>query len=176
MPPAGRPRPDKPTFEAFLTWLETEQDRQAAAHPNLAGRRPADHRLNRTQCAKAIRDLLALDIDAGSLQPADESEHGFDNIADVLSISPTLVERYILAAQKIRRLAIGDPEIGPGIETFNILRSLRQDERMHEDLPYGTRRGALIRQRTSRSTASTIAKIGRGRNDANSTIRAMDAR
>ena len=173
MPPAGRPRPDKPTFEAFLTWLETELDREAAAHPNPG--RPADHRLNRIEYSNAIRDLLALDIDAGSLLPADESDHGFDNIADVLSISPTLVERYILAAQKISRLAIGDPEIGPGIETFNILSSLRQDERMHEDLPYGTRGGALIRHYFPLD-GEYIVKIGLGRNYTNSTIRAIDTR
>ena len=91
MPPPGRRRPDKPAFEAFVTWLETELDREAAAHPNPG--RPADHRLNQVEYSNAIRDLLALDIDAGSLLPADESDHGFDNIADVLSISPTLLDR-----------------------------------------------------------------------------------
>jgi hypothetical protein len=143
MPPAGRRRPDEHTFEAFVSWLENELDREAAAHPNPG--RPPEHRLNQAEYSNAIRDLLALDIDAGSLLPSDESDHGFDNVAEVLSISPTLLERYMLAAQKISRLAVGDPGIGPAIETFTISRSLRQDERMHEDLPYNTRGGTLIR-------------------------------
>ncbi len=173
MPPAGRQRPDKQTFEAFVTWLETELDREAAVHPNPG--RPADHRLNQVEYSNAIRDLLALDIDAGSLLPADESDHGFDNIADVLSISPTLLERYMLAAQKISRLAIGDPRIGPAIETFNISRSLRQDERMHEDLPYDTRGGALIRHYFPLD-GEYVVKIRLARNFTDSVIRAIGTR
>ena len=151
MPPAGRRRPDKTTFDGFATWLERELDREGAAHPNPG--RPADHRLNQAEYSNAIRDLLALDTNAGSLLPADESDHGFDNIADVLSISPTLLERYVFAAKRISRLAVGDPTIAPAIQTFNISRSLRQNERMHDDLPYGTRGGASFAT-TSRSTAS----------------------
>jgi mono/diheme cytochrome c family protein len=173
MPPAGRQRPDKQTFEAFVTWLETELDKEAAVHPNPG--RPADHRLNQVEYSNAIRDLLALDIDAGSLLPADESDHGFDNIADVLSISPTLLERYMLAAQKISRLAIGDPGIGPAIETFNISRSLRQDERMHEDLPYDTRGGALIRHYFPLD-GEYVVKIRLARNFTDSVIRAIGTR
>jgi cytochrome c5 len=173
MPPAGRRRPDKPTFEAFVTWLETELDREAATHPNPG--RPAEHRLNQVEYSNAIRDLLALDIDAGSLLPADESDHGFDNIADVLSISPTLLERYLIAAQKISRLAIGDPRISPAIETFTISRSLRQDERMHEDLPYNTRGGALIRHYFPLD-GEYLVKIRLGRNYTNSAIRAIETR
>jgi len=173
MPPAGRRRPDQPTFEAFVTWLETELDREAAAHPNPG--RPAEHRLNQVEYSNAIRDLLALDIDAGSLLPADESDHGFDNIADVLSISPTLLERYLIAAQKISRLAIGDPGINPAIETFTISRSLRQDERMHEDLPYNTRGGALIRHYFPLD-GEYVVKIRLGRNYTNSAIRAIETR
>jgi hypothetical protein len=173
MPPAGRQRPDKQAFEAFVTWLETELDREAAAHPNPG--RPADHRLNQVEYSNAIRDLLALDIDAGSLLPADESDHGFDNIADVLSISPTLLGRYMVAAQKISRLAIGDPGIGPAIETFTISRSLRQDERMHEDLPYNTRGGALIRHYFPLD-GEYVVKIRLGRNFTDSVIRAIGTR
>ena len=173
MPPAGSRRPDPPTFEAFVTWLETELDREAAAHPNPG--RPADHRLNQVEYSNAIRDLLALDIDAGSLLPADESDHGFDNIADVLSISPTLLERYMLSAQKISRLAIGDAGLGSAIETFTISRSLRQDERMHEDLPYNTRGGALIHHYFPLD-GEYVVKIRLGRNFTDSTIRAIDTR
>jgi len=104
MPPPGRRRPDKPTLDAFVTWLETELDRDTAAHPNPG--RPADHRLNQFEYGNSIRDLLALEIDAASLLPADESDHGFDNIAEVLSMSPTLLERYMFAARKISRLAV----------------------------------------------------------------------
>ena len=173
MPPAGRRRPDKPTFEGFVTWLETELDREAATHPNPG--RPADHRLNPVEYSNAIRDLLALDIDAGSLLPADESDHGFDNIADVLSISPTFLERYMIAAQKVSRLAMGDPTIGRAIETFNISRGLRQDERMHEDLPYNTRGGALIRHYFPLD-GDYVVKIRLGRNYTNSVIRAIGTR
>ena len=173
MPPPGRRRPDEPTLEAFVTWLETELDREAAAHPNPG--RPADHRLNQFEYGNAIRDLLALEIDAGSLLPADESDHGFDNIAEVLSMSPTLLERYMLAARKISRLAIGDPAMGPAVETFNISRGLRQDERMSEDLPYGTRGGTVIRHYFPLD-GEYVVKIRLGRNYTNSRIRAISTR
>ena len=173
MPPAGRRRPDKPAFDSFAAWLESELDREAAAHPNPG--RPADHRLNQVEYSNAIHDLLALDINAGSLLPADESDHGFDNIADVLSISPTLLERYIFAAKGISRLAVGDPTIAPAIQTFNISRSLRQNERMHEDLPYGTRGGTLVRHYFPLDGEYAV-KIRLLRNYTSSSIRAIDTR
>jgi mono/diheme cytochrome c family protein len=173
MPPPGRRRPDPKAFDAFVTTLEAALDREAAAHPNPG--RPADHRLNPAEYSNAIRDLLALDIDAGSLLPADESDHGFDNIADVLSISPTSLERYLLAAQKISRLAVGDPRIGRTIETFTISRGLRQDDRMHEDLPYNTRGGALIRHYFPLD-GDYMVKIRLGRNFTSSQIRAIATR
>jgi mono/diheme cytochrome c family protein len=173
MPPAGRRRPEKPALEAFVSWLETELDKEAATHPNPG--RPADHRLNQLEYSNAIRDLLALDIDAGSLLPSDESDHGFDNIASVLSISPTLLERYVLAAQKNSRLAVGDPEIGAAIETFNISRSLRQDERMHEELPYDTRGGTLIHHYFPLD-GEYVVKIRMARNFTSSVIRAIETR
>jgi mono/diheme cytochrome c family protein len=173
MPPAGRRRPDKPAFDSFAAWLESELDREAAAHPNPG--RPADHRLNQVEYSNAIRDLLALDIDAGSLLPADESDHGFDNIADVLSISPTLLERYIFAAKRISRLAVGDPSIAPAIQTFNISRSLRQNERMHEDLPYGTRGGTLVRHYFPLDGEYAV-KVRLARNYTSSAIRAIETR
>ena len=173
MPPAGRPRPDESTLEAFVALLENALDREAAAHPNPG--RPADHRLNRFEYGNAIRDLLALEIDPESLLPPDESDHGLDNIAEVLSMSPTLLERYLLAARKISRLAIGDPTIGPGIETFNLSRGLRQDERMSEDLPYGTRGGTAIRHYFPLD-GDYVVKIRLGKNFSNSRIRAITTR
>jgi cytochrome c5 len=91
MPPAGGPRPDKATVDEFISWLETTLDHGANAHPNPG--RPAVHRLNRAEYTNAIRDLLALEIDGASLLPADDSGYGFDNIADLLSVSPGLLER-----------------------------------------------------------------------------------
>ena len=89
MPPAGRPRPDAATSRAFVSWLETELDRAARAKPDPG--RPAIHRLNRVEYANAIRDLFGLDVDVRALLPADNEHHGFDNIAEVLSVSPTLI-------------------------------------------------------------------------------------
>ncbi len=173
MPPPGSRRPDGPVLEAFAAWLEGELDREAAAHPNPG--RPADHRLNRSEYGNAIRDLLALELDAASLLPADESDHGFDNIAEVLSMSPTLLGRYMVAARKISRLAIGDPTMGPAIETFNVSRGLRQDERMSEDLPYGTRGGTLIRHYFPLD-GDYVVTVRLGRNFTNSQIRAIGTR
>ena len=130
MPPAGMPRPDKATYDSFATYLETALDRVAAAKPNPD--RPVIHRLNRAEYTNAIRDLLAMDINGESLLPADDLGYGFDNIADVLSISPLLLERYMSAAQKITRLAIGDPSIRPVLETYDIPKLLVQEDRMNE--------------------------------------------
>ncbi len=108
--------------------------------------RPAAvHRLNRAEYANAIRDLLAMDIDIGSLLPSDDTGYGFDNIGDVLSVSPLLLERYIAAARKISRMAIGDSFFRPVDEDFEIPEDLLQNERMSEDLPLRSRGGAAIR-------------------------------
>jgi mono/diheme cytochrome c family protein len=107
MPPADMPQPSSADRHALLTWLETELDAPYAARPN-PGRTETLRRLNRTEYRNAIRDLLALDIDAASLLPPDESGHGFDNVT-VSDLPPTLLDRYISAAQKISRLAIGRP-------------------------------------------------------------------
>ena len=108
MPPLGAPRPDQPAIDGFVSFLETSIDRAALARPN-PGRSPL-HRLNRTEYANAIRDLLALDIDATALLPADDEANGFDNIADVLKVSPSLLEQYLTASRKIASLAVGDTE------------------------------------------------------------------
>jgi mono/diheme cytochrome c family protein len=143
MPPAGMPRPDKATYDAFATYLETALDHAAATKPNPG--RVAVHRLNRAEYTNAVRDLLATDVDVESLLPVDDSGYGFDNIADVLSVSPMLLVRYISAAGKVTRLAIGDPNVLPNLETYDVPYLLTQDERMSEDLPFGSRGGIAIR-------------------------------
>jgi hypothetical protein len=143
MPPAGSPRPDKAAHDAFAAWLESELDRSAAARPN-PGRTEPFHRLNRAEYRNALRDMLDLDVDVASLLPADDVSYGFDNIAGVLKISPTLMERYLVAAQKVSRLAVGTPLPAPNIEYFRIPDDLSQDEQL-PGLPFGTRGGTLIR-------------------------------
>ncbi len=143
MPPPGLPRPDKTTRDAFVKYLETSLDRAAAAKPNPG--RTVLHRLNRAEYANAIRDLLGVEVDAASLLPADDSGFGFDNIADVLSVSPMLTERYLAAARKISRLAVGDPTIQPATDVFSVSKLLKQDDRVSEDLPFGSRAGLAVR-------------------------------
>ena len=173
MPPPGLPRPDKSTLGAFVVHLETELDREAAAHPDPG--RPPEHRLNQFEYSNAVRDLLALDIDAGSLLPADESDHGFDNIADVLSISPALLERYLSAARKITRLAVGDPATRPTFETVRVSRGLRQDERMSEEFPFGTR-GGIVVHRYFPLDGEYVVKVTLGRSFTAARIRAINTR
>jgi mono/diheme cytochrome c family protein len=143
MPPAGAPRPDNAFYDSFAAYLETELDRAASAKPNPG--RPAAHRLNRAEYANAIRDLLAVEIDGAALLPADDAGHGFDNSADTLSVSPLLVEKYVSAAGKISRLAIGDSAIRPYTESHDVSRRLMQDDRVSEDLPFGSRGGIAAR-------------------------------
>src|SRR5579872_3261622 len=143
MPPAGSPRPAKDVYQGLLTTLEHTLDQAAEAAPNPG--RPAVHRLNRAEYTNAVRDLLALDIDGRALLPADNSGYGFDNVADVLTVSPGLLERYILAAKKISRLAIGDPKVGTAVATYDIpYMTLLQDDRVSDDLPFGSR-GVSVR-------------------------------
>ena len=144
MPPPGRPRPEQATYDAVASRLETDIDRAAAANPD-PGRTSTVHRLNRTEYRNAIRDLLALDLDVTPLPPGDEtSDTGFDNNADVLSISTAQLERYLSAARTITRLATGLPPTGPGFETFDVPLLLLQDERQSEDLPLGSRGGVAV--------------------------------
>ena len=139
MPPALRPRPDDVTYETFTAWLETELDRAAAAHPD-PGRTDTFHRLNRSEYHNVIRDLLALEVDVAALLPADDGSYGFDNIAGVLGISPTLLERYLSAAKKISRVAVGRPALSPTADTFRLATDLTQDTRV-DGLPFGIRGG-----------------------------------
>ena len=117
-------------------------DRVAAANPNPG--RTTTPRLNRTEYANAIRDLLGLEVDGSALLPPDDADLGFDNMADILSVSPALLERYIFAARKISRLAVGDAAIEPTTETYVVPKMRFQDHRMSEDLPFGSRGGIAI--------------------------------
>jgi mono/diheme cytochrome c family protein len=141
MPPQGMPRPDDAAYGGVVDWLEAGLDTAAAARPDAG--RPLLRRLNRTEYANAIRDLLALDIDPASLLPPDNSAHGFDNIADVLGFSPVLQERYLSAADRISALAVGDLELGPEAHTYRVRQDLSQDQHI-EGLPLGTVGGSLI--------------------------------
>jgi hypothetical protein len=143
MPPAGLPRPDETTYEALVSSLENALDQAAAAHPNPG--RPAIHRLNRTEYTNAIRDLLFLEINAQALLPGDDVTHGFDNSADILTISTSLLERYLAAARRISRLAVGDPSISPVVETYRTPKLLIQADRTSEELPFASRGGMAIR-------------------------------
>ena len=144
MPPAGRPRPDEATYQAFASWLGTSLDEVALAHPN-PGRTAAVHRLNRAEYTNVIRDLLAVDIDGRSFLPGDDASYGFDNIGDVLTLSQPLLERYLSAAQKISRLAVGDVTVSVVEETYATSRNYRQDDRMNNELPFGSRGGMVVR-------------------------------
>jgi mono/diheme cytochrome c family protein len=143
MPPVGRPRPDEATYNAFASSLEAALDQAGAANPNPG--RPQIHRLNRIEYTYAIRDLLGLEIDGAALLPGDDSGYGFDNIADVLSLSPALLDRYMLAATKIARLAIGDSFMRPTVQTYRLSPALLQNDQMSDDLPLGSRGGLAVR-------------------------------
>jgi hypothetical protein len=141
MPPAGMPRPDAATLDAFVSHLETTIDRAAAANPRPG--RTALHRLNRAEYANAIRSLLSLEIDATALLPPDDESSGFDNIADVLTVSPSLMERYLSASWNISRTALGNVTITPSTATYRVRPDLSQDQHI-EGLPPGTRGGMKI--------------------------------
>jgi len=142
MPPAGARRPERAVLDAFASRIETAVDRAAAASPN-PGRAPL-HRMNRAEYANAVRDLLALDIDPTTLLPADDSSRGFDNIADVLGVSPSLLERYVAAAAKISRLAVGERDAAPNQVTYTVRGDLSQNRTL-DGQPLGTRGGTIIK-------------------------------
>ncbi len=143
MPPAGMPRPEENTYVELVDYITHELDSYAQTHPNPG--RTVLHRLNRTEYANAIRDLIDLEIDSTSLLPADDIGYGFDNIGDVLSVSPFLMERYLGAAAKISRLAIGDTNLLPSYHTYEVPRNRVQYDRMSKDLPYGSRGGLAVK-------------------------------
>ena len=143
MPPAARPRPDEDVYAAVTRDLEAALD--AAATLPQPGRIPV-HRLNRTEYAAAIRDLLGIEIDARALLPGDEAAQvGFENVASVLSVSRGLLEDYLSAARRVSRLAVGDTSLNPGVETFRYSKTLvQEDSRMSDDLPFGSQGGVAV--------------------------------
>ena len=154
MPPQGRPHPDDATRQAMTAWLETNLDRAAALKPDPG--RPLLRRLNRTEYANAVRDLLALEMDPSALLPPDDSGYGFDNNADILTLSPVLLERYLSAAGQISSLAVGDPETRPGGQTIRIRQDASQDRHI-EGLPLGTVGGGLAKVNLPLDGEYTIA-------------------
>ncbi|MCU1328804.1 MAG: hypothetical protein JWN34_4174, partial [Bryobacterales bacterium] len=139
MPPAGLPRPDEATYNSVQASIERELD---TVPPN-PGRTDTFRRLNRTEYQNAVRDLFRVDVDVTNLLPIDESSHGFDNVT-VGDLSPTLLDRYLTAARRIVRLAVGSPMKSPGGDTFQLPPDLTQEEHFGE-LPLGTRGGTLVR-------------------------------
>jgi hypothetical protein len=142
MPPDGAPKPSGAARAAFTTSLESALDRVAVRQLDPGA--PALHRLNRTEYANVVRDLLSLDVDVSALLPPDDSAAGFDNIADVLTVSPALIEGYVAAAAKISRLAVGDSSIGLDRTVYRVPGDLSQDVHI-EGLPLGTRGGIVVR-------------------------------
>jgi mono/diheme cytochrome c family protein len=142
MPPVGLPRPDQPTADGMVTWLRATLDKAAETHPYPG--RPLLQRLNRSEYANAIRDLLALDVDVSALLPPDNSGYGFDNVTDVLGVSPMLLESYLTAAGKIATLAIGDPKAPPSGDVYHDRQDASQDKHI-EGLPLGTIGGMAIK-------------------------------
>ncbi len=144
MPPAGLPRPTDAESRATANYLLTSLETAAAAHPNPG--RTSAHRLNRAEYSNAIRDILALDIKPGSALPVDDSGYGFDNMADLLTMSPALLERYLSVAGKVARAAVGDPALKPTEETFVITKrgKAARNERASDDLPFASRGGGIV--------------------------------
>ena len=143
MPPAKAPRPDAQANNDLADYLEKNLDQLASAKPNPG--RNVVHRLNRAEYSNAVRDLLAIEVDGAALLPADDSGRGFDNLAQLLTVSPLLMERYMTAASKISTMAVGDPEIPPVGQTYLVSNKLYQDEQLSEDLPFGSRGGISVR-------------------------------
>ena len=168
MPPPGRPRPEAAVIDAFVTALEAELDRAGAAAPNPG--RVASHRLNRTEYVNAVRDLLDLEIDGEALLPSDMAGFGFDNNADVLAMTPALMDRYITAATKVSRLAVGTLENRPAIRTYRLPNAARQEARMGEDLPFATHGGLAARHAFSLD-GDYVFRIRLQRSDIGGTIR-----
>ena len=141
MPPNGLPAPDATSRAQFVTWLETQLDRAAAAKPNPGT--PSIHRLNRAEYSNAVRDLLALDMDHSAGLPADDSGYGFDNIGGVLTVSPLLLEKYMSTARRVSRLALGTLKPSRTLEKFS---AGRGGAELPDDMPLGERGGMLLRR------------------------------
>jgi hypothetical protein len=163
MPPLDAPRPSEESYDIVVVSLETELDRAAARYPN-PGRTDTFRRLSRTEYQNSIRDLLAVEIDAGALLPPDDAGNGFDNIASG-ALTPTLLTRYVSAAQKISRLAMGGAEKSPGGYTVRLRPDNTQEEQM-AGLPIGTRGGTLISHTFSQTGLYDVeVRLMRDRNE-----------
>jgi hypothetical protein len=138
MPPPGKPRPTRAVLEGFAGELAARLDKAGLAHPYPGTK--SLHRLNRTEYANAVRDVIGLNVDVTTLIPADDSAEGFDNIADVLGVSPTLIQSYVSAAMKLSRAAVGDRTMQPTLVKYTAPSGLSQQEHI-EGLPLGTRGG-----------------------------------
>ena len=145
MPPVGFPKPAPAVASRFTAWAETELDRLAAQRPDPG--RVTAHRLNRTEYNNAVRDLLAVDFTPADDFPADDAGYGFDNIADVLSLPPLLMEKYLSAAGKVSRQALGLVKISPALDKYTTDRRRSQRVRISDDLPFGTRGGLIVKHR-----------------------------
>ena len=144
MPPMEMPKPSEAVYNELVSWLESEIDELAATAPN-PGRTDTFHRINRAEYANSVRDLLDIDVDVEELLPADDIDaYGFDNMADVLTVSPALMERYLSAARKTARLAIGEEPLGPVSQIYEVPILLNQNDRMSDDLPFGSRGGVAM--------------------------------
>ena len=143
MPPQGRPRPGADSVQSFVGALEAALDASAAVAPDPG--RVASRRLNRTEYVYAVRDLLDLEIDGEALLPSDMAGFGFDNNADVLSVTPSLMSRYLSASTKISRVAVGSLANRPLVQIYKPPAYARQTERMGEELPFGTHGGLAVR-------------------------------
>jgi len=144
MPPMEMPKPSEAVYNELVSWLESEIDELAATAPN-PGRTDTFHRINRAEYANSVRDLLNINVDVEELLPADDIDaYGFDNMADVLTVSPALMERYLSAARKTARLAIGEEPLGPVSQNYEVPILLNQNDRMSDDLPFGSRGGVAM--------------------------------
>ncbi len=143
MPPAGLPRPPESSYESMANYLQDSLDLYAIENPQPG--RPSLRRLNRTEYINSVSQLLGISINGDSLLPPDDAMHGFDNIGAVLTLSPLLIERYISAARNVRRQAIGEAEMTPVFEYYTVAKDLMQDDRISEDMPFGSRGGVAIR-------------------------------
>jgi hypothetical protein len=151
MPPPKLPRPDNATYDKVAASLESEIDRAAAAHAN-PGHSASLHRLNRAEYANAVRDLIAVQVDAQAMLPPDEQAFGFENNAEALSMQPALLDRYVSAASAIARRAVGDSTIPPAFVRYGALKGsandqtyLRQTDRLGEEFPLGSKGGVAAR-------------------------------
>lgn len=141
MPPPGKPRPSPAVVKLFVNSLANDVDTAAALHPAVIN--PALHRLNRTEYANSVRDVLGVEIDADKLLPSDAFSHGFDNMSDVLTTSPALMDAYITAAGEVSREAVGDRDAVALTTTYDVPRVVSQDHHI-EGTPMGTRGGISV--------------------------------